>query len=252
MEHFAGKTPAEHVTQKRTEGMSSGAEAHGEEAPGHLTSAADAARDTAICILLIWFLLSTTELSQTVMMSLLGIFGLGWIVWKGGRSAHLAWSRLERLHRLIQQEKWEIEHHRPQEREELIALYQMKGFEGKLLEEVVDVLMADNDRLLKVMLEEEMGLTLSAYEHPLKQGVGAFLGGLFSLMICALGMSLIPSLGIPIAALIVVIVSACIASRSESNRLLPAMIWSVALGGISLAVVYFLWQFLWRNFGSLT
>ncbi len=35
--------------------------------------------------------------------------------------------------------------------------------------------MADDNRLLRVMLEEELGLTLEAYEHPLKQAFGALL-----------------------------------------------------------------------------
>ncbi len=90
-----------------------------------------------------------------------------------GRSAWLGWSRLERLHRILAQEKWEIEHNREQEREELGVLYAAKGFEGKLLEDVLDVLMADGDRLLKVMVEEELGLTLESQVHPLKQGLGA-------------------------------------------------------------------------------
>ena len=94
------------------------------------------------------------------------LFSIGWLFWKLGRSSLLGWARLERLHRLIQQEQWEIEHHRAQEKEELTAMYHQKGLTGKLLEQVIEVLMADDNRLLRVMLEEELGLTLETYEHP--------------------------------------------------------------------------------------
>ena len=88
----------------------------------------------------------------------------------------LGWARLERLHRIVEEERYEIENHRQQEREELKELYRAKGFQGKLLDEVVDVLMADGERLLKVMVEEELGLSLQSQEHPLKQGAGSALG----------------------------------------------------------------------------
>ena len=88
----------------------------------------------------------------------------------------LGWSRLERLHRVIEEERWEIEHHRPQEREELRALYAAKGLRENSSMRSIEVLMADDNRLFQVMLEEELGLTLEAYEHPLKQAFGAFFG----------------------------------------------------------------------------
>jgi hypothetical protein len=110
---------------------------------------------------------------STPLFLMLSLFSFGWAVWKTGRSALLGWGRMERLHRLIEEERWEIQHHRAQERRELGEMYRAKGFDGKLLEEVLDVLMSDDNRLLKVMLEEELGLTLEAYEHPLRQAIGA-------------------------------------------------------------------------------
>ena len=47
--------------------------------------------------------------------------------------------------------------------------------------------MANDNRLLQVMMEEEMGLTLRIYEHPLKQGFFAALGVLFSSFFLILG-----------------------------------------------------------------
>ena len=88
------------------------------------------------------------------------------------------WCRLQRLHRVISEERFEIEHHEEQEKQELIAMYRAKGFEGKLLEDVVSVLMADRNRLLSIMLEEELGLKIESYDHPLLQAFGALSGGL--------------------------------------------------------------------------
>lgn len=247
-EHFGGKSAAEHVLEKRGGGAADAAEAHGAEAPGHLISGADAARDTSVALLLLWIVLQGLGTSVPITWLVLGAFGLGWLVWKGGRSAQLAWGRLERLHRIIQQEKWEIEHHRGQEREELEALYRLKGFEGKLLDDVLDVLMADNDRLLKVMLEEEMGLTLSVYEHPLKQAAGAALGVLCTLTICGLGFICFPHFGIPAGSLLTLAGSALIIARAERNQTLPAIVWTLALGASALVVGHFFIQWLSRNF----
>lgn len=145
----------------------------------------------------------------------------------------LGWFRLERFHRVIEQEKFEIEHHRPQEREELVALYEAKGLSGDLLEKVVDGLMADQDHLLKVMLEEELGLVLEVYEHPLKQGFGAFIGSLVTGLFLLTALFFLSIKGLVIAALVVLSAAAIFAARKEGNRFVPAVLWSIAIGLLS-------------------
>ena len=157
-----------------------------------------------------------------------------------GRSAFLAWSRLQRLHRLIEEERWEIEHHRSQEREELAALYAAKGFSGKLLDEVIDVLMADDNRLLRVMLEEEMGLTLEIYEHPLRQALGAGVGVLCASALCLLGALAHPLYGLPGMAALLLAGSALMTAKLEHGPPLPALIWSLAVAFLGTAAVYFI------------
>ena len=181
--HFKGKEALDHILEKKNDSRNQG-ELHGFEIGGFWGTFTDALREFAILFLLLSLPLSLYFPSINHFLFLLA-FSSGFLVWKTGKSGWLAWSRLERLHRLIEQEKYEIENHRPQEREELLALYRSKGFQGKLLEEVCDVLMADQDRLLKVMLEEEMGLTLEAYEHPLETSLGSFFGSVFSFCFCS-------------------------------------------------------------------
>ena len=113
MNHFKGKDALQHVIDARIKGKAASAEVHGTELPGHISAAADAAKETALILLILWTLLGSG--AHWLML----VFISGWLVWKVGRSAILGWSRLERLHRVIEEERYEIEHHRPQEKEEL-------------------------------------------------------------------------------------------------------------------------------------
>lgn len=232
MRHFKGKEALEHVVEARLRGRAASAEVHGTELPGHISAAADSAKETAFYLLLLW----TLSLPHLVLL----FFSIGLLIWKVGRSAILGYARLERLHRVIEEERYEIEHHRAQEKEELRALYAAKGFSGKLLNEVVDVLMADDNRLLQVMLEEELGLNLGTHEHPLKQAAGAFLGVLGSALVMSFGIFALPGWGVPLCAALIIALSAGTLAQLEKNRPLPSIIWNVAIAILSMVVVYFL------------
>ena len=236
MSHFQGKDPVAHVIEKQAEGITALSESHGTEMPGHLSAGADAAREMGVYLLILWTLLSVFNAPTFLILT---TFGIGFLAWKTGRSAQLGWARLERLHRLIEQERCEIENNRPEEREELTALYAAKGFEGKLLKDVIDVLMSDNDRLLKIMLEEELGLTLQVYEHPLKQCLGALVGGLFAFLVSAFFYLLIPLYGMLIATVIIVSISAGVAAVYEKNQVLSAIIWNLAIAGVAFGITYY-------------
>lgn len=236
--HFKGKDAIEHVAEAQAEGRIAASEIHGMEVPGHISAGADSARDMSAALLLLWMIVERAHFAQ--IFSFLLVFALGWTIWKAGRSAWLGWFRLERMHRVLNQEKWEIEHNEQQEREELTVLYAAKGFEGKLLTDVIDVLMADGDRLLKVMVEEELGLSLEAHDHPLKQSLGALIGCLAAASICLAAYFAFPLYGLPIGGLTVIAISAVISAKHAQNRLIPAIVWNVGLGILSFGCVYFL------------
>lgn len=241
--HFQGKNGISHVAEAQARGIISSVEIHGAEIPGHLSAAADAAKESSVVLVMMWALLMHLEIPIVMMWQVLGVFASGWFVWKIGRSAWLGWSRLERLHRVLKQEKWEIDHHREQERLELKALYKAKGFEGKMLDDVVDVLMADGNRLLKVMVEEELGLSLESQEHPLKQGGGAALGTVAATLLCGTGLIFFEGWGIIVAALAVIAAAVAISARYEQNRLVSAVVWNLGIAILAFATVYYLIQF---------
>jgi vacuolar iron transporter family protein len=238
-EHFRGQSVVEHLKEARTRGAMVSAEIHGAEMPGHFAAGADAAKEMAFAVLILWVIFyHFLSLEKTWLFLIL--FCAGWVIWKTARSALLGWARIERFHRVIEEERWEIEHHRQQERQELTEMYLAKGLTGKLLEEVIDVLMADDNRLLRVMLEEELGLTLEAYEHPLKQATGALCGALASALLCLFGLWAIPFFGIPLFAAIVIIAATMVSTKLERNRPWNAIVWNLAIAGLSAGCIYFL------------
>jgi hypothetical protein len=233
MKHFEGKKPLDHVVEARKKGKLAASEIHGEELSGHISAAADSSKETALLLILLGTLFGEP-------MPMLLPFLLGWILWKTGRSAILGWRRLERLHRLIEEERWEIEHHRAQEREELKAIYAAKGFSGKLLDEVIDVLMADENRLLQIMLEEELGLSLETYEHPLKQASGALVGVLGASIIMAFGFYVLPPWGAYLGAALIIALASGTTAQLEKNHPIPAIVWNLSAAALAALCAYFL------------
>lgn len=244
--HFQGKEAIEHVVEAQAKGLLSSTEIHGTEIPGHISAGADAARETAVIVLILWLILMNFPLNFSMDFGILAVFCLSWLIWKAGRSAWLGWSRLERMHRVVEQERWEIQHHRQQEREELGELYKAKGFEGKLLEDVLDVLMADEERLLKVMVEEELCLSLSTHEHPLKQGLGAAIGTFIASSVCLIAFYIFPPWGIWLGSFLTLGAAAAVSTTFERNRLIPAIVWNLGLGAAASGCVYFLFDYIRR------
>lgn len=237
--HFGLKDAMGHVAEVKAKGKLTSNESHVEELPGPLSAANDAWRDVAITLSIVTILLTKNGLSIDRELIFLMALSLGLFLWKMGRSAWIGWARLERLHHLLEQERWEVEHRREQEREELKALYAAKGFEGKLLDDVVEVLMADQDRLLRVMVEEELGLSLEQQDHPLLQAMGAGLGAFLASCLILVSYFLSPVSGGILGGALALSLSALLSSWYEQNRMVASLFWLLGIAALAMGISFF-------------
>ena len=103
--HFEGKDPIKHVVEKQSQGILTSVETHGAEAPGHISAAADSAREMAVLLMLLYLALSHLGIENRVTLLATFISGIALVIWRLGRSAWLGWARLERLHRVMEEER---------------------------------------------------------------------------------------------------------------------------------------------------
>jgi len=71
-------------------------------------------------------------------------------------------------------EYWEVENMREKEVQEVREIYAAKGFEGDLLEKVVEVIIADKDVWVDTMMKEELEMT-NDDKTPFKTALATFL-----------------------------------------------------------------------------
>lgn len=71
-------------------------------------------------------------------------------------------------------EYWEVDNIPDKEREEIREIYEAKGFEGELLEQVVDKITEDKDRWVDTMMKDELGMTEET-KSPFKMGLVTFI-----------------------------------------------------------------------------
>jgi vacuolar iron transporter family protein len=239
-QHFEDKTPLEHLKTARKKGQLASESVHGVEPSGAIVAGTDAARETVVFLSMLAIFLSSLALHPPTQLLFLGLFCLMLLVWKTSRSAFWGWACLEKVHHLIQQEKWEIEHHRAQEKEELMELYHTKGFKDKQLQEVVEVLMADDNRLLQIMLEEELGLSLGSFEHPLRQCLGAALSVIITSIVCLGSLWLFGVMGMIIASLCILLMAGFLSAKQLGNDKIKSIVWTLAIGALSVSLPYVL------------
>ncbi|MCB9081823.1 MAG: VIT1/CCC1 transporter family protein [Lewinellaceae bacterium] len=79
----------------------------------------------------------------------------------------------DNFHKHQAREYWEVKYTPHAEREEIRDIYAAKGFSGELLEQVVEVICADRDRWVDIMMKEELGM-LPAAKSPLAIGSVTF------------------------------------------------------------------------------
>ena len=141
----------------------------------------------------------------------------------------------------LERERSEIRDNFAHECEEIRVLYQAKGFREPLLSQIVETLSADDDRLLKVMMEEELGLHMYHMNHPLAVGAWNFLASLA----CGLALA-VPAYWLPTSAMqvwvptgaaflmmLLSIVSARATRRSAIEFFSVGMVTALVIGGVA-------------------
>lgn len=239
--HFANKNASEHLKDARQKGYHAFAEPHGLEPMGWKNAFLDGLQISSVIVSLLFTVYGSFNVPTAVVIT----FAFGMIIFLFGRSSFFGWSRLEKLHTLIQEENWEITHHREQEKKELLAIYRAKGFQGELLKQIVDTLAADDNRLLEVMLTEELGIPLESYDHPLQQGSAAAVGGVISSIAIYIASRIHLLFGTLLMGAIIIGISSFWFAKIQKNNCLHAVIWSTALYGLILGSTYFLLQHLY-------
>jgi len=98
-------------------------------------------------------------------------------------------SELENFRKHERREYWEVENIPEEEREEIRQIYRSKGFEGELLEKVVNVITEDKDRWVDVMMKEELAM-MKQLKSPFAMGLVTFISfilvGLIPLLVYVL------------------------------------------------------------------
>ena len=86
------------------------------------------------------------------------------------------------LEQRIATERYEIEHEPEEERAELVSIYENKGFTGPLLQHVVNLLTATEERWHRAMVHDELGVVEDTQVNPWLEGaqvgLSFVLGGL--------------------------------------------------------------------------
>jgi len=112
--------------------------------------------------------------SETVLITLIAAAAAGALSMAAGEYVSSK-SEADFYRHEIEQERLEIELCPHIEKQELRLIYQQKGFEGELLEQVVDRLTQDRDLWVKEMVADELGVTELEQEHGIKSSLIIFL-----------------------------------------------------------------------------
>lgn len=154
-------------------------------------------------------------------------------------------------------EYWEVDHVPERERQEVREIMQAKGFEGELLDKVVEVLTADRDRWVDLMMKEELGMMRES-KSPLAMGAVTFasfvLVGLIPLLTYVLDFSGFKLIAHPfwLASLLTGLAFIGIGylkSYVTQTNVWRSMLETLLLGGAAAALAYFVGDILEKMLG---
>ncbi len=148
----------------------------------------------------------------------------------------------------LERERTEIREDFEHECEEVRALYAAKGFREPLLGQIVDTLSADDDRLLKVMMEEELGLSMHHMHHPLLVGLWNFGGALAGGLVPTLPLLWLSHSAarwwVPASGCVLMVTLAAASARATRRNPVEFLASSLVIAGVTGGVAYFLSQWL--------
>ncbi len=226
-----------HLEQARKRGRGLLADEATFQVPEELQQASLAARDGIVLVVSLWAVLFGAGLvdhALPVLVCAAGVFAL----YAGIFSGLSVESQLRTWVSELRRERDEIRENPEMEREEVRALYEAKGFSGPMLDEIVDTLCADEDRLLKLMLEEELGIFFERQNHPVIVGVITGGASLVAALSTALLASFLTPWGTALAAAGLIFIA--VVFRTGSLRLTAFELWMrwALAGGFVAGVGY--------------
>lgn len=207
------------------------------------------ARDTLILLWITWIALEGFG-SPACTPWLLVTLAAARAVLVGMSTARSTVTQIQYYTEELEREQTEIREEPQHEREEVRALYAAKGFREPLLTQVVDTLVADDDRLLKLMMEEELGLSLQHINHPLLVAVWNGGPALLAGLALALPLAWVPA-GLEAVwvhgggAMLLALLS-CIAAATARRKIGEFFTVSLVMVIVAGGIVHFLAQWLNR------
>lgn len=111
--------------------------------------------------------------SIVLILGFANLFADGFSMAIGSHQATKA--RIDYIKKERRKEEWEIENLKDEEKQEIYDIYKEKGFTGKLLDEIVEVITRRKKVWLDTMMKEELGL-IEDGKKPLASAVSTFVG----------------------------------------------------------------------------
>lgn len=231
-------TTAAHLehARRRARGLFAAEVAH--DRPYELVHAATAGRDAVVVVLMFWAVLLGIGAMSHASAALMAL-AIAAAVQTGISNALAVYAQLRYWESELKRERDEIRSQPEFEREELRVLYQAKGFTGELLETVVDTICSDEERLLKVMLEEELGIFVEQRNHPILTGLLTGAAALISGLLVALAAGAGSPAATAVATAVVLAVLCLVRHGNAPKAWLESLARWAILAGLVCGVAYF-------------
>lgn len=148
-------------------------------------------------------------------------------------------------------EYWEIENTPEKEVAEIREIYEAKGFEGELLEQVVEVITADKDRWVDTMMKEELDMVAES-KSPIAMGAVTFISflifGFIPLLIYVIDYSTTLEVNLflvsSILTALVFSVIGYLKAFVNQTKIVKSIAETLFLGSTAAALAYFVGDFL--------